>query len=109
MHKVMGGSLPARLWHDAMLFAHEGRAPEPLPGMSPASIALLATGATRQPATPHAGTPPLIPRERIGADFIERATATDDAPATAEPSSQPSGSGWQRAAKGLLRGLGFGT
>ena len=25
MNKVMGGSLPARLWHDVMLVAHEGR------------------------------------------------------------------------------------
>ena len=30
MNKVMGGSLPARLWHDVMLTAHEGRAPVPL-------------------------------------------------------------------------------
>ena len=27
MNKVMGGSLPARLWHDVMLVAHDGRAP----------------------------------------------------------------------------------
>src|SRR5204863_247828 len=40
MNKVMGGSLPARLWHDVMLIAHEGRAAVALPGASatPASI-----------------------------------------------------------------------
>ena len=50
-----------------------------------------------------------MPRERIAAEFIERATAGDDEPAPEAPAAQPSGPGWQRAAKGLLRGLGFGT
>ena len=42
MNKVMGGSLPARLWHDVMLIAHEGRAPVPLSGALPRPIASLA-------------------------------------------------------------------
>src|SRR5262245_14679113 len=32
MRKVTGGSLPARLWHDVMLIAHEGLPPRPIPG-----------------------------------------------------------------------------
>ena len=31
MNKVMGGSLPARLWRDAMLIAHDGDAPASMP------------------------------------------------------------------------------
>jgi penicillin-binding protein 1A len=32
MRKVTGGSLPAMLWHDIMLAAHENKRPMPLPG-----------------------------------------------------------------------------
>jgi penicillin-binding protein 1A len=32
MKKVTGGTLPASLWHDIMLYAHEGKQPLPLPG-----------------------------------------------------------------------------
>jgi penicillin-binding protein 1A len=32
MKKVTGGTLPARLWHDIMLYAHRDKAPAPLPG-----------------------------------------------------------------------------
>jgi penicillin-binding protein 1A len=32
MKKVTGGTLPARLWHDIMLYAHRDKAPEALPG-----------------------------------------------------------------------------
>ena len=37
MSRVMGGSLPARLWHDIMVLAHEGRTPAALPGTVAAS------------------------------------------------------------------------
>ena len=48
-----------------------------------------------------------MPRERIGADFIERATTeVEDPPPAPAPST---GSGWIGTAKDLLRGLGFGT
>jgi penicillin-binding protein 1A len=33
MQRVMGGGLPARIWREAMLAAHEGLVPHPLPGM----------------------------------------------------------------------------
>jgi len=32
MKKVTGGSLPAKLWHDVMLYAHRNNPPLPLPG-----------------------------------------------------------------------------
>ena len=32
MRNVTGGSLPAKVWHDIMLYAHQGKAPLPLPG-----------------------------------------------------------------------------
>jgi penicillin-binding protein 1A len=32
MKKVTGGTLPARLWHDVMVYAHQGKTPLPLPG-----------------------------------------------------------------------------
>lgn len=32
MKKVTGGTLPASLWHDIMLYAHEDKRPLPLPG-----------------------------------------------------------------------------
>jgi penicillin-binding protein 1A len=41
MRKVTGGSLPARLWHDVMMIAHEGLPPRPLPGSTLAERAGL--------------------------------------------------------------------
>ena len=32
MRKVTGGTLPAKLWHDIMLYAHQDKTPLPLPG-----------------------------------------------------------------------------
>jgi penicillin-binding protein 1A len=108
MNKVMGGNLPARLWHDVMQIAHEGRATTPLPGLAPASIAALVAG-TAQPAAAPASAP-LLPRERIGAEFFERAASADLEPTAQPPArAQPSGSGFMGTAKALLRGLGFGT
>jgi penicillin-binding protein 1A len=33
MKKVTGGTLPARLWHDIMAYAHRDKTPAPLPGV----------------------------------------------------------------------------
>ena len=33
MKKVTGGTLPAKLWHEVMLYAHQDKTPLPLPGM----------------------------------------------------------------------------
>jgi penicillin-binding protein 1A len=68
MNRMMGGSLPARLWRDVMMAAHKGRGAAPLPGGAPAS----------RPGLTGVGIPdprdntPLSPRERISADFFER-------------------------------------
>ena len=76
-----------------------------LPSAAP-TLLLFARVNRREKA---AGTP-LLPRERIGADFIERAIADDDEPAPQLPATaQSSGPGLMGAAKQLLRGLGFGT
>jgi penicillin-binding protein 1A len=32
MKNVTGGTIPAKIWHDTMLYAHQGKTPEPLPG-----------------------------------------------------------------------------
>ena len=92
MNKVMGGSLPARLWHDVMLVAHEGGAPS----------AATAARAKRPAAEP------LMPRERIGSEFVDRAVG-EDGNAASSPAAAPSARrGWIGAAKDLLRrGLDF--
>ncbi len=64
MNKVMGGTLPARIWHEVMLIAHEGRIPLPLPGT-----------ATPPPPKPKAAEAPMAPRERIDDNFFEKALA----------------------------------
>jgi len=38
MRKVTGGTLPARLWHEIMLYAHQNKTPLPLPGTSAARL-----------------------------------------------------------------------
>jgi penicillin-binding protein 1A len=48
MSKVMGGGMPAEIWHDVMTAAHEGRAPLALPG----------TTMTRPPTGPVPGPSP---------------------------------------------------
>jgi len=105
MHRVMGGSLPARLWHDIMLMALEGDTPALPSGSARRSIA---DAAGSQLAGGHPGGM-LLPREPIGADFVERAIAEEGA-APQPPSAAPDmGTGWLSKAKGLLRELGFGT
>jgi penicillin-binding protein 1A len=78
MNGVMGGGLPAQLWHDVMLIAHAGLAPASLAGG--AGVANAREGATLTPA----GELPQLPQERIGAEFVERAiaaTAAQETPA----------------------------
>ncbi|HEX5997912.1 MAG TPA: PBP1A family penicillin-binding protein, partial [Hyphomicrobiaceae bacterium] len=55
MKKVTGGSLPARLWHEVMLLAHEGLTPMALPGTEPASP--LAMGPSSEPMEAPQQTP----------------------------------------------------
>jgi penicillin-binding protein 1A len=43
MKRVMGGTLPARIWREVMALAHEGRTPTALPGTVPAEQVWPAT------------------------------------------------------------------
>jgi penicillin-binding protein 1A len=110
MNKVMGGSLPARLWHDVMVLAHVGYAAAPLPHTVPASSATL-TSRGGQPAQERAGAPARLPKERIGPDFVERAIAADDEgkPDAAASPQQGKRTWLGTAVDRLRRGLGFGT
>ena len=82
MNKVMGGNLPARLWHDVMMLAHEGRTPSALPGTIPTAPLAPPPGKTAQERS---GGQPLLPIERIDPEFVERALGTDDGTATGAP------------------------
>jgi penicillin-binding protein 1A len=53
MKRVAGGTLPAKIWREVMLLAHEGLAPMSLPGTVPASS--LAMGAEAPPPSPPVG------------------------------------------------------
>jgi penicillin-binding protein 1A len=101
MHRVMGGSLPARLWRDIMLTALDGR--------SPAQPSLRKSTAEAAAGAAPAANGLLLPREPIGADFIERAIADDEPAPDPSPGASQMGTGWVSKAKGLLRELGFGT
>ncbi len=68
MHKVTGGSLPAKIWHEVMVMAHERYAPAPLSSRPFAPVA----------APTARGEPPLMPSERIGLNFVERAIGADN-------------------------------
>ena len=72
MNKVMGGSLPARLWRDVMMLAHEGHVPAPLSRPAPASPTVLVSRGGRA-----AHERLLMPRERIGPEFVERAITAE--------------------------------
>ena len=87
MNKIMGGSLPARLWHDVMLAAHEGRLPKPLPGTSIAAQSSArvepgketpARSKSLETSVQAAAKPPRMPAERINEDFVTRALAASD-------------------------------
>jgi penicillin-binding protein 1A len=98
MNRVMGGSLPARLWRDLMLAAHENRTLPAVPadpGARPIAAAL--------PASASPPTAPLMPRERIASQFIERATG--DSTAAAAPSPLSTIRHWASEAKARLRDL----
>jgi len=109
MNKVMGGNLPARLWHDAMEIAHEGRAPAALPGIKSDPVAMLAARGDK-PAPVPSGDKPLMPRERIGADFVEQVIADDTRPIASDPAAKPRRRSWLGTAQDFVRrGLGFGS
>jgi penicillin-binding protein 1A len=57
MRNVTGGSMPAKVWHDIMLYAHQGKASLPLPGIG---------GSAPEDAT--AGLPSSAPSARVDQD-----------------------------------------
>jgi penicillin-binding protein 1A len=75
MNRVMGGNLPARLWHDVMVMAHEGQPTAPLAGVAASPPAVLASRGARQAPERSGGGSPLMPRQRIGSDFFDRVGA----------------------------------
>jgi penicillin-binding protein 1A len=70
MNRVMGGNLPARLWHDIMVQAHDGLPPAALPGTMP-TVPLSQAPASQPPAA-KPGDRPILPLERIEPEFVER-------------------------------------
>jgi penicillin-binding protein 1A len=70
MKRVAGGTLPAKIWREVMLLAHEGREPMTLPGTVPASS--MAMGAAPEPVgkpePEAAGRTGTDPARRRGAD-----------------------------------------
>jgi penicillin-binding protein 1A len=114
MRRVMGGSLPATLWHDVMTIAHEGSAPVALPGaLPPPPGAVAAPRSAPMDEGQRATAGHLLPRERIAPEFFERAVADTEEAALLPPEGQHPQTaerpGWMGSAKALLRGLGFGT
>jgi penicillin-binding protein 1A len=70
MNRVVGGSLPADIWHEVMLAAHNGRQSAPLQGVVTSSL----------PQAAPAAAPSSHPQEAIGDDFIARALQDTEAP-----------------------------
>jgi penicillin-binding protein 1A len=67
MKRVVGGGLPARLWHDFMLDAHAGLPPRPLPHASGALATAAPPGATAPGSGRRDGIGGLIERLSGGA------------------------------------------
>jgi penicillin-binding protein 1A len=106
MRRVMGGSLPAKLWHDVMASAHEQRAPVALPGVrSPLLPAVSLAGRAETGEIAGGDNQPLLPRQQIETDFIERALAGERPPPSPTRPAAKSWIGTQM--DGLLRGLGL--
>ena len=110
MNRVMGGNLPARLWHDIMVLAHEGRTPAALPGTTP-TAPLAQAPPSQAPPPERAGDRPILPLERIEPEFVERVLGKDEmAPATAAARRQnapPARSTWMdRTTETLRRWIG---
>ncbi len=97
MNNVRGGTLPALIWREIMTAAHEGRSVIALPGTDdqptrrrdlpiaagqPSDSSQLNASPRRRPLESHragaiAAGAPLLPKDRIEADFITRALAGD--------------------------------
>jgi penicillin-binding protein 1A len=107
MNKVMGGTLPARLWREVMMLAHAGRAPRPLPGTMPAPFVAARHAAAQPDRRPDQ---PLPPHRSV--DPIARALNGDGARGAGPPAAQAgTASRPSLSAKidAIKRSLGFGT
>jgi penicillin-binding protein 1A len=67
MKRVMGGTLPAKIWRDLMVLAHDGRTPTPLPGTV---MAAAPTGAGRMVPL---GEGQQVPPDRIAPEIVGHA------------------------------------
>ncbi len=84
MNRIMGGTIPARVWRAVMMRGHEGREPLPLPGTT---IAVpkgepAPSQPTAQPGQ-QPGSQPAAARQRAATAVPAAATAKAPAPATA--------------------------
>lgn len=90
MNNVRGGSLPAVIWHDLMVAAHQSRAvvalpgtavlpprPRELPAVQTSEQTPLSSLRQREPAqpAPSLAPRPLLPRDRLDSEFMARALA----------------------------------
>ena len=101
MNRVMGGNLPARLWHDVMLLAHANRTPTALPGTMPtAPLAQAAPGTSAKLAGQG-----IVPLEPIDPALMERALGNDSAIDSSLPqgNSSPGRSSWVGRATDKIR------
>jgi penicillin-binding protein 1A len=95
--QVVGGSVPARIWHDFMVPAMAGRPVLPLRGVSASQVALPspnATGSTTAPPPTSAGTsqpaaPPPHPTPAPPAPHPTPAPPPAQAPAATAPTPPP--------------------
>jgi penicillin-binding protein 1A len=76
MNRVAGGTLPAEIWHDVMLAAHDGKAPLSLPDAVTRRGPPVADALSRSPQKQQ-------PREDSIAGILMRASAEESAPASA--------------------------
>ncbi len=73
MHKVKGGSLPADIWRQIMIAAHDGRAPASLPEAAVAETAGLSRDDPIARLVGSSDGKPSYPAAPIANDFISRA------------------------------------
>jgi penicillin-binding protein 1A len=66
MNRVAGGGLPAEIWRDVMIAAHQGKQPMALPGTMPGVM-------PPPPPAPAPAADPSYPTGSIDSDFIARA------------------------------------
>ena len=74
MSRVSGGSIPAQIWRDVMISAHNGLPPRLLPGTATSRSGPRGDG-NGTGGEAEDGAPLLLPADQIDADFIARAVA----------------------------------